>query len=566
MGNDDILIPGKVQDTERPVPETQPEELYLKINEALSELTNGFQETARENLDVYSKSEVDSHIIEKTNEIKHHAIHHIKGLESRLEDSEKEIQELHDQLDSQLEDCFTKNDHTAFKNNLLKDELPKILTPYLTLTQVNEKITESLIGYVESSQVYKKDDVYTKTQIKDAYVKKDGSTPFTSTQQGVYPKFRKDLATKGYSDDCIKQHKEEADPHHFISRINDKLNNYCKRAEVYTRAQTYNRDAIDAIIDKLVKQACDSLIQEHVSVISHLTSQDVLRIVKAYAFENLLSKDESKTIIDSVENIVEETSDKFLWRTSGPVESSVGFVEDNSELQSELTLQEIMDAIFYGKAVSVTTPEYVEVGKSCDITICIHGSIASVDYAELWQGDTLIRDWSGSELTDFDEGCITIQSNEIIENTEFIFKVHYTNDTVYESSDSVKISYPIFAGLFPYWKAGTDVTWDYLKELLSLDSKNNGIFDYSNKTITINYQFVMENKESKKPVVIIPDSWEYDLNTMNTNSQSFEIDSFDLVILPMQLNNKTVVYKIYIFKQPQAFANQQVTFNFKLKE
>lgn len=37
------------------------------------------------------------------------------------------------------------------------------------------------------------------------------------------------------------------------------------------------------------------------------------------------------------------------WKTSGPVQTTVGFVEDNTQLPDHLTCQEIFDLIFMEK-------------------------------------------------------------------------------------------------------------------------------------------------------------------------------------------------------------------------
>ena len=49
-----------------------------------------------------------------------------------------------------------------------------------------------------------------------------------------------------------------------------------------------------------------------------------------------------------------------------------------------MTLQEIMDAIFYGKVVSLEVPKYVTITEPCEITMCIHGSTGLIEYAELY--------------------------------------------------------------------------------------------------------------------------------------------------------------------------------------
>jgi len=43
-----------------------------------------------------------------------------------------------------------------------------------------------------------------------------------------------------------------------------------------------------------------------------------------------------------------------------------------------------MDAIFYGKQISLTVPEYITIGNKGEITVCIHGTIMSIESAILY--------------------------------------------------------------------------------------------------------------------------------------------------------------------------------------
>jgi hypothetical protein len=49
-----------------------------------------------------------------------------------------------------------------------------------------------------------------------------------------------------------------------------------------------------------------------------------------------------------------------------------------------MTLQEVCDAIFYGKGICLEVPEYVIITEKCPVTMCIHGSTGLVQYAELY--------------------------------------------------------------------------------------------------------------------------------------------------------------------------------------
>lgn len=554
MGNNDILIPGKVQDREEFTPTITPEE-YLKIVNALSEIKEqGAQSIARSNLGVYGTTDVDDMI----NQTLHEFLDKLDNLKQIINSYASDNKESYDQLTSQLGEYSTKEENNALKQELL-NKLTNTLKSYLTAKEVDERIVESLVDYVTSSQVYKKEDVYTKKETDKAlsnYVKTDGSTPFTSTQQGVYPKVRKDLATKGYSDDCMKNHKNEADPHGYTAILNNKLNNYYKKSEVYTKAQTYDRTTIDALVDKLVKEACDSLIEEHINVTPHLTSQDVLRVVKNYASDNLLNEEEfersKEEILEAVESLIKET--RITWKTSGPVETTVGFVEDNSEVPAEMTLQEIMDAIFYGKGISLTVPDSVSMGDSCEVTVCIHGSLALVESAILYQDGEILKEFTQD---DFVDGCITVESNPIYDDTEFTFRVIYTNGTELEETKTVTCSLPIFIGALPKWKFANTINWEYLEEL-----KREKLGTFTQDT---SYDFSFEDVKLRHPFIVVPVNYP-ELESVVIKSQSFGIEAFDIIdVIPLRIpgTDKDTLYKIYVYRQALSSLNQKVTFNFK---
>jgi hypothetical protein len=88
------------------------------------------------------------------------------------------------------------------------------------------------------------------------------------------------------------------------------------------------------------------------------------------------------------ESLETKINDKeCVWITSGPVESTVGHVEDNTPMPPTMTLQEVCDAIFYGKGICIEVPDYVIITQTCPVTLCIHGSLGLVEYAELYQDD-----------------------------------------------------------------------------------------------------------------------------------------------------------------------------------
>lgn len=578
MSNDAILILDENEEkNESPRKDSHQE--YLTVSGSLKEIADaGTQALAQANLSVYSKNKVDELVTRLENAIEENKTQ----AGTKITSIEQDLENI-----SQTQDEFVKLDGTTPFESIQEGITPpdsnedalvtvkyilNKLRSYLTATKISETIQNELAildQYALLKDVYKKGDTYSQAQI-DSFlktcIKSDGSIPFKNPQEGQYPKLRTHLSTKGYTDDAIKQHKNELDPHNFQTILAQKLSNYYQKSETYTKAQTYSRLQIDSIIDKLVSQACKNLIEEHINTIQHLTSQEVQQIIKLYAAANLLTKEDWDNELVKINSQIEESMP--IWRTSGPVETTVGFVEDNTEVPSEMTLQEIMDAIFYGRNASINIPDSVNIGESCDITVCVHGTIGLVEYAELWQGNELIYTF---HKEDFQEtGCITVQSHPIYDDTEFTFKVHYSNGAEVNASDSTKCSYPMFIGLLPKWKPAYTISMEYLQELSLEDSFNNKFLTLGDE-LSVIYNF--KDPNLRHFFAVIPVNYNYELDSLTTKSQSFNEEAFDIIdMIPFRIKiseeiSKDIIYSIYVFKQAQAFAeNQKVTFNFKSKK
>lgn len=565
MHNDSILIPRSEEDTcEEPIQGSQE---YLTIEGSLKEIAdNNNQGCARKNLDVYSTKEVDEYLSDRDT--------HIKANTTRLDTLEQNVNSSLENIQEVQQDFVKKDGSVPFeavqtgvtplgdtnKNALvtIKYVLDK-LSSYYTNSSVDKLIDtklEILDQYALISQVYKKSNTYCKKQIDNLlkeYVKRDGSTSFQNPQEGVYPKQRTHLATKGYADDVIKQHKAELDPHNFQATLNQKLSNYYKKSETYSKAQTYSRVQVDEIIDKLVSEACKSLIQEHLNTTQHLSSSEVRTIVKSYAAENLVTPDKLE---EQVEQIQEEIQQSIpTWKTSGPVLTTVGFVEDNSEVPSEMTLQEIMDAIFYGSNISLTVDEETVLGETTDLTICINPSMV-VDSITLYQDGRVFETF---DIQDFKEGCITIETKPILKDTEFKLEVVHSSGYSQEVAASTKVISPVFVGLLPKWKDRGSLTYEYLTELGKEDSKNNKFIGTSSTNIEHKYEFV--DPELKVPFIAVPVSYP-DLYQMVTPSQQFGIEAFEIYTMMFNIQGIDKPYKVYIYRQELSNMNLTITFKF----
>lgn len=567
MSNDAIMVPGQDDYLENNQEETLNQE-YLTVDGSLKEIAeNGTTDVARNYLNVYSKKETYSKlevdditdgIQTQLNEHTEQATTIINGVRESLDNIQ---QNLNSFVIKDGEISFDKtpkvrNEYLVTVSNLLKR-----LETYSTNKNVEETyqdIIEILESYALISEVYKKSDLYTKSQIdKTLY---DYVTFKDLTEKNINakcPKTRTNISTKGYVDDVMKSHRNELDPHNFLSTLTTKLSNYYKKSEVFTKAQTYSRAQLDEIIDNLVSNACKSLIEDHISNTPHLTTAEVRQIVKLYAQSNLVSQSD----IDAIKSDIDDKIDnvKPIWKTSGPVLTTVGFVEDNTELPSEMTMQEILDAIFYGSKISINVDPTVSLGNSTEVTICIHSGI-QVESIELLQNGKVIP----IDDSNFEEGCQTIPTDALMEDTEFKFKVTFVNGLEQEETAKVKVVAPSFVGLLPKWRFGTYITMKYLEELAASDPKNNRFILEQPKSVSQTYQF--KDSELKHPFIVVPADGN-NLVELVTKSQNFSSDAFDafdvINMMPLQIENKSIIYKVYVYRQALSSLNQTLTFNFE---
>lgn len=575
-----ILTPGKdnSSNTEQ-IPTINPG--YLVKDNLLSEFeTESEKSVARYNLgvlpaeDVYTKEEVEPLIAQRIS----------KKLAEHL-DSSNHITE--EEILDMLVDLI-RNDGTIpftapqagvdpISNHDLttKAYVDRLIQGCLKLAdraKILEQVTNTLMNYAKQEDVYTKDEVYTKDQIYNQstkYIKIDGTTPFEKPQSGRTPQISSHLTTKGYVDNLLQSHKSDIDPHNFTEKLSNKLKNYALKGNVYDRTQTYSRGQIDQIIYKLVEETVEEALRIHEDIedphgiIDKIKEVGYIHKNGSIAFtapqKGVDAKADNDLVtlrqLKSVSNEIIKTE----WITSGPVESTVGYIEEGTPVPDTMTFQELMDAIFYGKGISIDAPEYVTIGKPIPITICIHGSAASIDHAELLKDGEqvmiLTRD-------DFENGCITIEVDPIDKDAEFTLKVIYLNGSEHEETITVKCSYPVFVGLLPKWKFGNTVTMDYLEELAASDSSNNAFIDFgpTEKTISIEYNF--QDPQLRHPFVVIPVTYP-DLTKITIAAQSFGIEAFDVIdMIPLQVAGKDIIYKIYIYRQALSSLNQKVTFNF----
>lgn len=558
---------------------------YFEVERYFSELDNDTKKgVARSNLGVYSNQEVYSQQ-EVDNKI---SLELGKLMQNHLsqDDPHQIMPKVFNLLTSVVKKDGTvpftapqsgvsplKREHLTTKGyveDLLQTHLQKT-DPHNIMDQVREELSQ----YALSNKVYIKSEVYNKTQIDKItknLIKSDGTVPFLFPQEGVSPILDQHLTTKKYVDNKIFSHLVEADPHNFISILNKRLASYYKMSETYSKAETYSRAQLDQLINELVGYAADESIRKH---INQFDPHGILKEVKS---KNYVSRDGKVPFtapqkgVDGLEDndlatvgqlniAINELSNKVetsqpVWITSGPVQTTVGFLEDNESVPSRMSLQEIMDSIFYGKVIDVEAESVVPLGSTTPITMSIRGN-ALITKAELYQGEELIGTFSRE---DFLEWTHKVDSLPISEDTLFTFTVYYENGAIANATCLVKVAYGIFIGILPKICQPGDITYD---GLLSWQDPNNVMYvTYPDDVVTIKHQFNFSTpKDPKKITLVIPKNYNQ-LQYMSTSSQHFGTDAFLIKDVPLIVPGvqEAVMYTVYMYEEPLYFLNSEVTF------
>ena len=591
MADNSILTPGYQDPIETPVTSPPQEDCLIKDNFLSEYETEEEKSVVRENLNVpskdsvYSRQDVDTQVSEKIRA----TIQEYLNMEDPHGILPTVAEMIADTVKSDGSTPFTAPqtgvDPQTAQHLTTKNYVDKLVRKHVNADDPHNILPEVAIlleKYVRITDVYVKSQLYTKqdidNQAKD-YIRKDGSTPFTKAQIGADPQIDSHLATKRYVDKSLYNHQVDVDPHGFLTILNQRLASYAKKKDVYDKTQTYSRTQIDSIIHNLVNETIDASLQSFMDTVNdkfeYIRLQKYVKQdgsvpfrgpqagVDAVEEEHLTTLRQLNQAVEDLEqNLTEQIQAKeCLWKTSGPVESTVGHIDDNTPVPATMSLQEVLDAIFYGKGISISAPDYVTINNKVPITLCVHGSTGLIDVAELYQDGKLTISFVKE---DFENGCVTVDSLPIIEDTEFTFKVTYTNEAVHEESITVKAALPIFVGLLPKWKFGNMITWNYLEELASEEPNNNQFINSSNNLnqISINYSF--QDAKLRHPFIVVPVSYP-DLDNMSTTPQRFGIDAFDVIdMIPLQVPGieKDIIFKIYIYRQALSSLNQEVTFNF----
>lgn len=592
---DEILTPGKPGTSGCDFQEPKESPNYLIKDNYFSEFeTELDKEIARGNLEIYSKDEVYTKT-ESDNNIKKEV-----GDAVRKHLADDDPHQIIPRVDAIIEDFVRKDGTTPFTApqtgvNPIQDfhlTTKKFVVDLLN-AHINRQdphnvmalVREALQAYVERSQVYLKRELYTKQEVDrlfTPYVTKDGSVPFVRPQIGVTPILDNHLATKKYVDSSIYSHLVDVDPHGFITILNQRLARYYSKNETYSKAETYSRAQIDGIIYRLVADAAKSALEEHVNqsdphhILDQIWNKHYVTRDGSVAFTGIQKgvagvDDDDLVVLSQLKALKEELEEKVagnqpIWKTSGPVQTTVGFVEDNTPIPTEMSFQEIMDAIFYGKMVDVTSEAIAAVGKQVPVHMFIRGT-GLVHQAYLYQNDELIGTFT---RYDFESGEHEVTSKPILEDTTFTFRVEFCNGTTLSATWKTTVSYGVFVGLLPKWTSGSVVTYDYLLQLEQEDPTNNKMYgEYGVCTEQITQKFNFCSPDDLKHIILAMPKDYPPLEEMITLSQHFGIDAFDVVNeTPFRIPgmDKDIIFKIYIYREALVAFDSEITFKLKAHE
>ena len=585
---DTILTPSDA--TPCNTPQEQADILFFQIDNYLSELTTEAEQgIARQNLGVYGKDEVYTQM-QTDNKISQEVG---KAVNNHLaaDDPHSILPKVQTMIKGFVKDDGTVpftapqkgkapllDDHLTtkgFVENLLNEHL-KRTDPHNVMSLVQQELK----SYAKKDEIAYKKETFTKDEIikkLEKFVKNDGTTPFVAPQSGVTPISDHHVATKGYADTILFKHIVEADPHGFLTILNQRLSNYYKTTETYSKAETYSRAQIDQVINTLVCAAAAEAIKEHTRQFDphqilreiynkhYVTRDGTVPFTAPQKGIDAIENDHLVTLaqLQNVQDILSNKFNKYqpVWQTSGAVQTTVGFVEDNTEVPSKMTFQEIMDAIFYGKTIDVVSKKVAAVGTIVPVTMVVRGKL-HIEKAELYQNNKLVGTYGPENFVEWKH---TVDSLSIKERTIFTLVVTYTNGTVLSDTWTTEVAYGVFVGAVDKSCKPQDLTYNCMLENTQMDPNNNVMYaKYHHHTFRITHKFSFAGSP-KKIVLVLPKSYPQ-LDYMYTPSQHFGLDAFDIQNIPVILPgfDEAIIYTVYMYKESLYEFHSEVTF--KLKE
>lgn len=121
------------------------------------------------------------------------------------------------------------------------------------------------------------------------------------------------------------------------------------------------------------------------------------------------------------------------WSNSKPVDGTVGFVKIGTQLPSNMSLQQIMDAVFYNKYISIDAPKQAFEGSIVTTKIIVKGE-GLTKITIKYQGKT-------QEITSFStDNTYYVQSDKITDTITWEVAAQYTDNTPIQQSAITSIA------------------------------------------------------------------------------------------------------------------------------
>lgn len=469
-----------------------------------------------------------------------------------------------------------------------KEYVDKVMALHLNENDPHEimnKVNELLRFYILKDDAASKNEVYTQEQVNSLirnFVDADGEKGFNKAVLGKYPLLKDHLSTKSYVDDVMLEHNKVDDAHGLKTYITDKLEDYVTKELVYTKSETYTRKQIDVKIEDIATPVVQNLINNHllsddphgtlaaVREMSFIKSNGSVPFTSPQKGVNGVASNDliTKAQLDKVEKKFDDIlNDQMVnpnqWTPSGPVQASVGLVQRGYEFNEPMTLQQVIDAFFYGKSTSIECQEYCQFGEAIPVTVTVRPT-SMIDEVKVYQDERLIGHYNSEDFDD--SGCIVLDSLPITAQcVNFRLEVIFTNGTKCADYDTCCVAHALYIGAMPKWLAGSSTSIEYLNQLCLSDPTNNKKFFLGDKhcEYEIAYNFNTPN-EPKSIFIAMPLSYP-NLDYIYTRSQQIDASHFVTIDnIPYTLpDGQIVIYKLYIF--PEGITEMNMNVIYKLE-
>lgn len=596
-------------------------EKYFKIQNLLGEIADAFPddlESAKEQLrntigaisynDVFDSSNEEDHppfitrITNLVNPLINEAIENVNSI--TLEELEKILERYVEKTPNPIFESVRISPNKSFSNFGNNEVVTKDAIEDNLKTQLKD--SETIIKNWTKDilkQYYTQDKVYDKESIDDSlnkaidnavskalYEVKNNLSGFAKPISGKSPQSMSDLTTKRWVEERVLQHENDFDAHNIKKKLDKLVEDYTRKI-AQLKGETYTASEIDKIVSDLVKSQIKQKLAEF-PTFNDLDS--IKRDLEEYYIkfdgttpfykpqsgkdaenpEHLVTLKQLNELRDELSERVEKQ--QCYWVTSGNVETTVGFFEDNSRTPEKMTMQEVLDRIFYQKRISIDTPETVNPGSYVDVTVCVSDP-SDVDYAEILVKEN--GEWvrakrnnievAAIEREEFEEfTCVTREVGPIYEDTKFDFRIYQSNNDEHNEYTDTKITYPVFVGYIPKWLPGNQVKYSHLLKQSESDKENNVFYEKTKYMREVEHTYNFDLEDPVKLIIAVPMDYR-DLHKVQNNVQTFgiqdfETDKFDKVYQTTFLvGKKDVLYKLYIYKQPLVRFNSDVIFKFR---